>query len=406
MATSKIRKELLDELLAGYKSPEDLTGPDGLLKQLTGALVERALGAELTDHLGYAEGDPEGNGSGNSRNGTSPKRLITEQGEIPIEVPRDRNGTFEPQLVKKHQRRFDGFDDKILSMYARGMTVRDIQEHLSELYGTEISPSLISAVTDAVVDEVVKWQSRPLDPVWPIVYLDALVVKVREQGVVQNRHLYVALAIGLEGQKEVLGLWLETNEGAKFWLTVMTELKNRGVADIFIVCCDGLRGFPDAIEAVFPRTTVQTCIVHLIRSSTRFVAWKERRALIADLKRVYRADTEAAARLALEAFEKDWGERYPMVGQAWRANWERVRPFFAFEKEVRRIIYTTNAIESLNYRLRKVTRSRGHFPTDEAALKLVYLAIRNIEKKWTRTPLYWNRVVHQLAIMFEGRLPA
>lgn len=406
MKKSKIRKELLDELLAGYKSPEDLTGPDGLLKQLTGALVERALGAELTDHLGYEAGDPEGHGSGNSRNGTSPKRLITEQGEIPIEVPRDRNGTFEPQLVKKHQRRFDGFDDKILSMYARGMTVRDIQEHLSELYGTEISPSLISAVTDAVVDEVVKWQSRPLDPVWPIVYLDALVVKVREQGVVQNRHLYVALAIGLEGQKEVLGLWLETNEGAKFWLTVMTELKNRGVADIFIVCCDGLRGFPDAIEAVFPRTTVQTCIVHLIRSSTRFVAWKERRALIADLKRVYRADTEAAARLALEAFEKDWGERYPMVGQAWRANWERVRPFFAFEKEVRRIIYTTNAIESLNYRLRKVTRSRGHFPTDEAALKLVYLAIRNIEKKWTRTPLYWNRVVHQLAIMFEGRLPA
>lgn len=406
MKRPKIRKELLDELLGSYKSPEDLTGPDGLLKQLTGALVERALGAELTDHLGYEEGGREGNGSGNSRNGTTPKRLITEQGEVPIDVPRDRNGTFEPQLVKKHQRRFDGFDDKILSMYARGMTVRDIQEHLSELYGTEISASLISSVTDAVVDEVVKWQSRPLEAVWPIVYLDALVVKVREQGVVQNRHLYVALGVSIDGQKEVLGLWLETTEGAKFWLTVMTELKNRGMRDVFIICCDGLKGFPEAIEAVFPRTTIQTCVVHLIRSSTRFVAWKERKRLIADLKQVYCADTEDAARLALSTFERDWSDRYPMVAQAWRANWERIRPFFAFEKEVRRMIYTTNAIESLNYRLRKVTRTRGHFPTEEAALKLVYLAIRNIEKKWTRTPLFWNRVVHQLSIMFEGRLPA
>ena len=265
----KIRKELLDELLAGYKSPDDLTGPEGLLKQLTGALVERALGAELTDHLGYEEGDPEGEGSGNSRNGTSPKTLVTDQGEVPIEVPRDRNGTFEPRLVRKHQRRFTGFDEKILSMYARGMTVRDIQEHLSELYGTEISPSLISTVTDAVIDEIVKWQNRPLDPVWPIVYLDALVLKIREQGVVQNRHVYLALGIGLEGRKEVLGLWLETNEGAKFWLTVVTELKNRGMKDMLVVCCDGLKGFPEAIEAVFPRSTVQTCIVHLIRSSTR-----------------------------------------------------------------------------------------------------------------------------------------
>jgi putative transposase len=400
----KIRKELLDELLAGYKSPEDLTGPDGLLKQLTGALVERALGAELTEHLGYEAGDPDGSGSGNSRNGSSPKRLITEQGEVPIEVPRDRKGTFEPQLVKKHQRRFDGFDDKILSLYARGMTVRDIQEHLSELYGTEISPSLISTVTDAVVDEVTKWQNRPLDPVWPIVYLDALVLKVRDQGVVENRHLYVALGIGVEGQKEVLGLWFAMNEGAKFWLTVMTELRNRGMRDVLIVCCDGLKGFPEAIEAVFPRSTIQTCIVHLIRNSTRFVTWRDRRKIIVHLRRVYSADTETAALLALDEFEKDWGSAYPMVGQAWRANWERVRPFFAFEKEVRRIIYTTNAIESLNYRLRKVTRARGHFPTEDAAIKLVYLAIRNIERKW-RPPLYWSRVVHQFSIMFEGRLP-
>lgn len=400
----RIRKELLDELLAGYKNPEDLTGPEGLLKQLTGALVERALGAELTDHLGHEPGEPAV--SGNARNGTSPKTLTTDQGEVPIEVPRDRKGTFEPQLVKKHQRRFTGFDDKILSMYARGMSVRDIQAHLSELYGTEISPSLISTVTDAVVDEVAKWQARPLDAVWPIVYLDAIVLKVRDQGVVQNKHVYMALGISLEGRKEVLGLWIEPNEGAKFWLKVITELKNRGVSDIFVICCDGLKGFPEAIEAVFPQTIVQTCIVHLIRSSTRFVAWVNRKALIADLRRVYAAETEEAALAALSEFEKKWDGRYPMVAQAWRSNWERVRPFFAFAHGVRRIIYTTNAIESLNFTLRKVTKARGHFPNDEAALKLVYLAIRNLEKKWTRQPQYWNLALNQFAIMFAGRLPA
>jgi putative transposase len=402
----RIRKELLDELLASYEKPEDLTGPDGLLKQLTGALVERALGAELTDHLGYEPGGRDVEGAGNARNGSSPKNLITEQGEIPIEVPRDRQGTFEPVLVKKHQRRFDGFDQKILSMYARGMTVREIQEHLSELYGTEISPSLISTVTDAVVDEVTKWQARPLDSVWPIVYLDAVVLKIREQGVVQNKHVYLALGINVEGKKEVLGLWLEASEGAKFWLKVITELKNRGVQDIFLVCCDGLKGFPQAIEAVFPKTVVQTCIVHLIRSSTRFVAWINRKALIADLKRVYRAETEEVAVAALTEFEKHWGDRYPMAAQAWRSNWERVRPFFAFGHEIRRIIYTTNAIESLNYSLRKITRARGHFPNDEAALKLVYLVIRNVEKKWTRQPQFWTRALNQFAIHFEGRLPA
>lgn len=400
----RIRKELLDELLAGYEKPDDLTGPEGLLKHLTGALVERALAAELTDHLGHPPGARMANG--NARNGTTPKTLTTEQGDVPIDVPRDRSGTFEPQLVKKHQRRFTGFDDKILSMYARGMSVRDIQAHLSELYGTDISPSLISTVTDAVVDEVTKWQARPLDAVWPIVYLDAIVLKVRDQGVVQNKHVYMALGISHEGKKEVLGLWIEPNEGAKFWLKVITELKNRGVADIFIVCCDGLKGFPQAIEAVFPQTIVQTCIVHLIRSSTRFVAWVNRKALIGDLRRVYAAETEEAALAALAEFEKKWGERYPMVGQAWRSNWERVRPFFAFAKEVRRIIYTTNAIESLNFSLRKVTKARGHFPNDEAALKLVYLAIRNMEKKWTRQPQYWNLALNQFAIMFEGRLPA
>src|SRR5262245_6579165 len=402
----RIRKELLDELLAGYRNPEDLTGADGLLKQLTGALVERALNAELTDHLGYEPGAPEGSVTGNTRNGTSPKTLVTDQGEVPIEVPRDRQGTFEPKLVKKHQRRFTGFDDKILSMYARGMSVRDIQAHLSELYGTEISPSLISTVTDAVVDEVAKWQARPLEPIWPIIYLDAIVLKVREQGVVQNKHVYLAMGISLEGKKEVLGLWMEPNEGAKFWLKVITELKNRGIEDVFVICCDGLKGFPQAIEAVFPRTIVQTCIVHLIRSSTRFVAWVNRKAPIADLRRVYAADTEDAAQVGLEEFEKRWNERYPMVAAAWRGNWERVRPFFTFGREVRKIIYTTNAIESLNFSLRKVTRARGHFPNDEAAFKLLYLAIRNMEKKWTRQPQYWNRALNQFSIMFEGRLPA
>ncbi|MGH9144221.1 MAG: IS256 family transposase [Vicinamibacterales bacterium] len=400
----RIRQELLDELLADYKGPDDLTGPEGLLKQLTGALVERALAAELTDHLGHAPGAPAV--SGNARNGTSPKTLTTDQGDVPIEVPRDRNGTFEPQLVKKHQRRFTGFDDKILSMYARGMSVRDIQAHLSELYGTDISPSLISTVTDAVVDEVTKWQARPLDAIWPIVYLDAIVLKVRDQGVVQNKHVYMALGINVEGKKEVLGLWIEPNEGARFWLKVITELKNRGVQDVFVMCCDGLKGFPEAIEAVFPRTIVQTCIVHLIRSSTRFVAWVNRKALIGDLRRVYAAETEDAALAALAEFEKKWAERYPMVAQSWRSNWERVRPFFAFARDVRRIIYTTNAIESLNFSLRKVTKARGHFPNDEAALKLVYLAIRNMEKKWTRQPQYWNLALNQFAIMFEGRLPA
>src|SRR5262245_50442103 len=321
----RIRKELLDELLAGYRNPEDLTGADGLLKQLTGALVERALNAELTDHLGYEPGAPEGSVTGNTRNGTSPKTLVTDQGEVPIEVPRDRNGTFEPQLVKKHQRRFTGFDDKILSMYARGMTGRDIQAHLSEMYGTEISPSLISSLRAAVVVGFTKWQPRPLEAGCPVVDLDAMVMKVRDQGVVQNKHVYLALGINVEGKKEVLGLWIEPNEGARFWLKVVTELKNRGVRDMFVVCCDGLKGFPDAIEAVFPKAIVQTCIVHLIRSSTRFVAWINRKALIGDLRLVYAAQTEEAALAALAEFEKKWGERYPMVAQTWRSNWERVR---------------------------------------------------------------------------------
>jgi len=401
-----IRKELLDELLAEYANPEDLTGPEGLLKRLTGALVERALQTELTDHLGYEPGAPEGQGSGNSRNGTGKKTLRTDQGDVTVEVPRDRNGTFEPKLVKKHQRSFKGFDDKILSMYARGMSVRDIQAHLAEIYGTEVSPDLISRVTDAVIDEVQAWQARPLDAVWPIVFLDALVLKVRDQGVVQNKSAYIALGMGVDGHKEVLGIWLESNEGAKFWLKVISELKNRGVQDILIVCCDGLKGFPQAIEAVFPKAVVQTCIVHMIRNSMRFVGWVQRKAVCAELRNVYAAPTEQAGLAELDAFEAKYAQRFPAIASSWRSNWDRVRPFFDFPPELRRLIYTTNAIESLNFQLRKVTKAKGHFPNDEAAIKLLYLALRNAEKKWTMVPRFWNSALNQLVIYFPGRLPA
>jgi len=401
-----IRKELLDELLAEYANPEDLTGPEGLLKRLTGALVERALQAEMTDHLGYEQGAAEGQGSGNSRNGAGKKTLRTDQGEVTVEVPRDRKGTFEPKLVKKHQRSFKGFDDKILSMYARGMSVRDIQAHLAEIYGTEVSPDLISSVTNAVVEEIQAWQARPLDAVWPIVFLDALVIKVRDQGVVQNKSAYIALGMGVDGHKEVLGIWLESTEGAKFWLKVISELKNRGVQDILIACCDGLKGFPQAIEAVFPMTVVQTCIVHMIRNSMRFVGWAQRKAVCAELRNVYSAPTEQAGLAELDAFEAKYAQRYPAIASSWRGNWERVRPFFDFPADLRRLIYTTNAIESLNFQLRKVTKAKGHFPNDEAATKLLYLALRNAEKKWTMVPRFWNSALNQLVIYFPGRLPA
>jgi len=403
---TKIRKELLDELMSGLASPKDLLGPDGLLKQLTGALVERALEAELTEHLGYEKHVPSSGRGSNARNGHSSKTLQTDIGEVPIDVPRDRAGTFEPQLVKKHQRRFDGFDDKILSMYARGMTVRDIQGHLRELYGTDVSPDLISRVTDGVWEELQAWQSRPLDPVWPLVFLDALVVKVRDQGTVQNKSAYLALGVAVDGHREVLGIWLEGTEGARFWLRVMTELKNRGVEDIFIASVDGLKGFPEAIEAVFARTTVQSCVVHLVRNSLRLVPWKERKTVAADLRLVYTAQTEGAAEVALSAFEQRWGKRFPTIVKSWRANWERVIPFFVFPSEIRRMIYTTNAIESLNFQLRKVTKTRGHFPTDEAAIKLLYLALRNVEKNWKRPPHFWRDALNQFAIHYPGRLPA
>jgi putative transposase len=324
---------------------------------------------------------------------------------MPVSVPRDRDGSFEPKLVGKHQRHFDGFDDKILSMYAGGMSVREIQRHLSEIYGTEISPDLVSHVTDAVVDELKQWQQRPLDAVYPIVYLDALVLKVRDQGVVQNKSAYIAIGVTVDGIKEILGIWLETTEGAKFWLKVITELKNRGVQDMLIVCCDGLKGFPDAIEAVFPRAVVQLCVVHMIRNSLRFVGWKDRKEVAADLRPIYTAETEEAAAAALDAFERKHGKRYSMIVQSWRSNWDRVIPFLGFPREIRRVIYTTNAIESLNSTLRRSIKIRGHFPNDAAATKLLYLGLMKAQKKWTRSIHGWTSTLNQFAVYFGDRLP-
>jgi putative transposase len=396
---------LLDQLLKDYKKPEDILGEHGLLKRFSKAILERALGAELTEHLGYEKHDPAGYGSGNARNGTTEKTLKGKNGEVTIEVPRDRNGSFEPQIVKKHQTRFDGFDDKILSMYARGMTTRDIQGHLQEIYGVEVSPMLISNVTDAVVEEVKVWQSRPLESVYPILYLDALHVKIRDAGHVQNRAVYVAMGVKLDGDKEVLGLWAGQAEGAKFWLQVVTELKNRGVQDIFIACVDGLKGLPQAIETVFPKAQVQLCIVHLVRNCLNYVSWKERKAVAADLKPIYRAATSEDAYLQLEAFAEKWDGRYPSISQIWRRNWDQVTPFFAFPAEIRKVIYTTNAVESLNMSLRKVIKTRGSFPSEDAALKLLYLALERVSKKWTRPVQDWKAALNRFAIVYEDRLP-
>ena len=415
-----IKPELLDELLAGVSSPDDLMGDAGLFRELKKALMERALGAELTHHLGYERGDPAGRGSGNSRNGHSTKRVLSDDGELDLAIPRDRaklarghakrslvgwtaeGGTFEPQLVPKGQTRLDGFDGKVISLYARGLTVREIQGHLQELYGVEVSPDLISRVTDAVLEEVREWQNRPLDPVYPVVFFDALRVKIRDEGLVKNKAVYVALALDAEGQKHVLGLWIEQSEGAKFWLKVMNELKTRGVGDILIAVIDGLKGFPEAIGAAFPETIVQTCIVHLIRSSLAFVSWKDRKIIMPDLKAIYRAETAEAALDRLGDFEEKWGARYPAIGQAWRRAWEHVVPLFAFPPAIRKMIYTTNAVESLHRSLRKIIKTRGSFPTDEAATKLLYLAIQNAGVHWRR-PVEWTAAMGQFAILFGDR---
>ncbi len=392
-----IRKDLIDELIA--TSGGSLIGADGLVKELTKALVERMLAGELNHHLGYEKHDVAGNGSGNSRNGKSQKTLRGEAGEMRIDVPRDRNGTFEPKLIEKHQTRFEGFDAKILSMYALGMTVRDIQGHLLDMYGVEVSPTLISEVTDSVLEEVKAWQDRPLEALYPIVYLDALMVKMRHEGKVENRAIYTAIGINLEGQKSVLGLWASGNEGAKHWMSVLTQLKNRGLKDVFVICTDGLKGFPEAIEAIFPSTLVQTCIVHLIRSSLKFVSWKERKAIAGDLKFIYRAATADRAEAALAEFRQKY-PKHQVVADVWQRNWERVIPFFDFPEEIRKIIYTTNAVESLHMSLRKVTKNRGSFPTQEAAMKLLYLALQNVSKKWS-TIQGWTQALCQ----FESRWP-
>jgi putative transposase len=400
-----IDKELIDKLLADYKGPEDLIGEQGLLKQLTKALVERAMDAELTHHLGYEKHDTSGRGSGNSRNGTSRKKLKGDFGEAEIEVPRDRNGTFTPQIVAPHQRRFTGFDDKILSMYARGMTTREIQGHLEEIYGVEVSPSLISSVTDAVVEEVKEWQSRPLEPLYPILFLDALMVKMRHEGRVENRAVYVAVGIDLEGRKDVLGLWTSANEGAKFWLQVLTELRNRGVKDIFIACVDGLKGFPQAIETMFPQAQVQTCIVHLVRASLNYVGWKERKQVAADLKAVYRAATAEEAEQRLTQFAAKWDNRFASIAALWRRQWPQVIPFFAFPAEIRKVIYTTNAVESLNMSLRKALKPRMAFPNEEAALKVMYLALRNLIRKWEQVR-DWKAALNCFTVLWQDRIRA
>jgi len=405
MTTKKheVPEELLASLLADYKKPEDLIGENGLLKQLTKLLVEKALDAELTEHLGHERHEEVSNASGNTRNGKSRKTLKGEFGELPIEVPRDRKGTFEPQLIAKHQTRWSGFDDKIISLYARGMTVREIQSHLQEMYGAEVSPSLISAVTDAVADEVKAWQARPLDAIYPIVYLDCIHVKVRE-GAVRVKAVYLAIGITMAGEKEVLGLWLAQTEGAKFWLQVVTELRNRGVQDIFIACVDGLKGFPDAIEAVFPKAVVQLCIVHMVRHSLNYVSWKRRKDVAADLRRIYTAATAEEAELMLGEFEARWDTEYLPIGQSWRRNWSRLIPFFDYPPEIRKVIYTTNAIESVNMSLRKLTKNRGSFPSDEALTKLFYLALRNISQKWTLPIRDWKAALTRFTIQFGDRI--
>jgi putative transposase len=401
-----VQPDLIDLLLADYKKPEDLIGENGILKQLTKAIVERALQAELAEHLGHGKHEAVANSSGNTRNGSSAKTLKGDFGALPIEIPRDRDGSFEPQLIVKHQTRWTGFDDKILSLYARGMTVREIQSHLEEMYGTEVSPTLISSVTDAVMDEVKAWQARPLDALYPIVYLDCIHAKVRDAGTVRVKAVYLALGVNLNGDKELLGLWVAQTEGAKFWLQVVTELKNRGVQDIFIACVDGLKGFPEAIETVYPKASVQLCIVHMVRNSLNFVSWKTRKEVAADLRLIYQSATVDDAEQRLTEFEGKWDSQHPPIAKIWRRNWARIVPFFDYPPEIRKVIYTTNAIESINMSLRKIIKNRSSFPTDEAASKLLYLALNNISRKWNMPIHDWKAALNRFTIQFEDRMPA
>lgn len=398
MAKSKFKPELLDELLKD-QDPKTVLSSRGLFGALKKALAERILNAEMDHHLGQAAEESQGN----HRNGSSSKTVLTDNEELDVEIPRDRQGHFEPGLIRKYQRRLPGFDEKVVAMYARGMSTREIQAHLEELYGIEVSPELISVVTDAVLDEVAQWQSRPLEPVYAVVFFDALRVKIRDEGSVKNKSVYVAIGIRCSGNKEILGIWIEQTEGAKFWLRVMNDIHNRGTEDILIAVIDGLKGFPEAIEAVFPQTRVQTCIVHLLRYSMHFASWKERKPLAAALRPIYRAQTAEEAHQQLEEFAVGpWGQKYPMIVESWKRNWEHVIPFFAFPDFVRKIIYTTNQIESLHSRVRKAVQLR-HFPSDEAATKLIWLVLRNVASKWVRPPRFWNNVQAQFAIHFGDR---
>jgi len=398
--------KLIDELIKDCKSPQDFLGETGIIKTLVKSVFERALNAELTTHLGYEKYDPAGKNSGNSRNGLTKKIVKGEFGEVELDAPRDRNGSYTPEIIRKNQTRFEGFDDKILSLYARGMSTRDIQAQLQDLYGVEISSTLISNVTEAVSEDVKAWQNRSLDAVYPIVYLDAIVIKIKENKQVINKSIYLALGVNLEGSKELLGMWVSQNEGAKFWLTVLTELKNRGLQDIFIACVDGLTGFPQAIESVFPKTTVQLCIVHIIRNSLKYVSYKDRKAVVEDLKAIYRATTVDDAEMALHVFAEKWDARYSTISRLWRDRWENIIPFFGYPPEIRKVIYTTNAIESVNMTFRKVIKNKRFFPSDEAAFKQLYLAIQNISKKWTMPIRDWLPALNHFSIEFADRMPS
>lgn len=396
-----IPKELLDQLVTGPMTQGDL---ESMFRSLKKAVIERAMTAEMTQHLGYAAGESRPEGQRNHRNGASAKTVITDDGPVRIDVPRDREGSFEPQIIGKHERRFTGFDQKIVAMYARGMTVREIQGYLLEMYGTEVSPEFISKVTDEVMAEVVAWQSRPLEPMYPVVFFDALRVKIRDDAVVRNKAVYLALGVLPDGTRDVLGIWIEQTEGAKFWLKVFNDLKTRGVADILIAVVDGLKGLAEAIEVAFPATTVQTCIVHLIRNSLDYATWKDRKAVAAALRPVYTAATVEAAQAALDEFAGGpWGAKYPTIVQSWKRAWEHVIPFFVFPPEVRRVVYTTNVIESLHMQLRKIIKTRGHFPSDEAATKLLWLALRNVMSKSVRSTREWKSAMNQFAILYGER---
>ncbi|OXI29145.1 IS256 family transposase [Burkholderia aenigmatica] len=396
-----IPAELLEQFGSGPMTAEAINAATLALKK---ALIERALGGEMSHHLGYPPGAAKPSTVTNQRNGTGAKTVLTEDGPIRIEVPRDRDGSFEPLLIPKHERRFKGFDDKIVAMYARGMTVREIQGFLQEQYGTEVSPDFISSVTDEVMAEVTAWQARPLEPMYPVVFFDALRVKIREDAVVRNKAIYLALGVLPDGTRDILGLWIEGTEGAKFWMKVFNDLKTRGVHDILIAVTDGLKGMPEALAAVFPATTLQTCIVHLIRNSLDYASWKDRRGLAAVIRPIYTAPSAEAAQAELDAFaEGAWGQKFPTVSAAWRNAWDRVIPFFAFPPAVRKVIYTTNAIENINSQLRKIIKTRGHFPTDEAATKLIWLALRNITADWGRAAHDWKAAMNQFAILYEDR---